>query len=96
VDGQWLRRAGVREWTELPLWRDRPGTWRVDAARAAAAGLRCRPLEQTVAETWSWMTSGAVLLEHVRQADHGLSPDREAAVLAGWRQAVAAESGRAG
>ena len=32
------RRHGVRQWTELPLWREPAGTWTVDAARAHQQG----------------------------------------------------------
>ncbi|MEV6980605.1 hypothetical protein AB0M95_05010 [Sphaerisporangium sp. NPDC051017] len=31
-----LRAQRVPQWTELPLWRPYPGTWRVDAAHARA------------------------------------------------------------
>jgi 2'-hydroxyisoflavone reductase len=47
-----LLAAGVRPWTELPLWmpaQPYPGTWRVGTERAQAAGLRCRALSDTVA-----------------------------------------------
>jgi nucleoside-diphosphate-sugar epimerase len=53
--------AGVEPWTELPLWapeRDMPGTWRVATARAHAAGLRCRPVADTVADVWAWLQAG--------------------------------------
>ena len=51
VDPGWLTQHGVREWTELPLWRTRAGVWRVNSSHAQAAGLRCRPLRQTIADT---------------------------------------------
>jgi nucleoside-diphosphate-sugar epimerase len=73
---------GVKQWTELPLWRTSPGAWAVDASAARAAGLWCRPLTQTVADTWSWLSSGGAPVEHPRWADHGISPEREAAILA--------------
>jgi 2'-hydroxyisoflavone reductase len=64
---------------ELPLWLVDPALeWadRVDVSRAIADGLRFRPLEQTV--------RGA--LEDAETTDTaGLSPDREAALLAAWR-----------
>jgi nucleoside-diphosphate-sugar epimerase len=56
-----LLAAGVEPWTELPLWapaQTMPGTWRVDAERAAAAGLRCRPVAETVADVWAWLRDG--------------------------------------
>jgi nucleoside-diphosphate-sugar epimerase len=56
-----LLAAGVEPWTELPLWapeRDMPGTWQVAAERAEAAGLRCRPVADTVADVWTWLQAG--------------------------------------
>lgn len=38
VDDAFLVAHGVRQWTEIPLWRTHPGTWRVDASRASARG----------------------------------------------------------
>lgn len=84
VDGDWLIGQGVREWTELPLWREAPGTWAVDSSRAQRAGLDCRPISETVADTWRWLSEGGRAVEHKRMAEHGLTPDREAEVLAAW------------
>ncbi|MDT0319282.1 NAD-dependent epimerase/dehydratase family protein [Streptomyces millisiae] len=77
-----LLAAGVRQWTELPLWRAAPGSWRVDASRAQAAGLTCRPLAETVADTWAWLQGGGMPVEHPRWGEHGIAPEREAAILA--------------
>ena len=35
-----------------------PGTWAVGTERAQAAGLRCRPVAETVADTWAWLRDG--------------------------------------
>ncbi|WP_181860899.1 NAD-dependent epimerase/dehydratase family protein [Streptomyces diacarni] len=72
----------VRQWTELPLWRTHAGVWRIDSTRAQAAGLVCRPLADTVADTWAWMTEGGTPVEHPRWAEHGISPEKERAILA--------------
>jgi hypothetical protein len=77
-----LTAHGVREWTELPLWRTAKGTWAVDSTRARAAGLVCRPIAQTVADTWEWLTSGSVPVEHPRGDDHGIDPDKERGIVA--------------
>ncbi|GAB2872640.1 NAD-dependent epimerase/dehydratase family protein [Streptomyces mayteni] len=82
VPDEVLLAAGVRQWTELPLWRAAPGSWRVDASRAAAAGLVCRPLAETVADTWAWLQDGGLPVEHPRWGEHGIAPEREAAILA--------------
>ncbi|MEW2132982.1 NAD-dependent epimerase/dehydratase family protein [Streptomyces sp. NPDC005435] len=73
---------GVRQWTELPLWRTNTGVWNVDSSGAQVAGLRCRPLTETVRATWEWTQSGGVPVEHPRWAEHGISPEKEAAILA--------------
>ncbi|KNB52359.1 NAD-dependent epimerase/dehydratase family protein [Streptomyces caatingaensis] len=53
--------AGVEPWTGLPLWLPdgpvREGIYEGNAELAHAAGLRCRPVEETVADTWAWLRS---------------------------------------
>jgi nucleoside-diphosphate-sugar epimerase len=84
VDSGWLIEQGVRQWTELPMWRTAPGTWAIDPSRAEAAGLACRPLLETVADTWAWISGGGQPVVSERRALHGLDPDREAALLERW------------
>lgn len=72
----------VQQWTELPLWRTHPGVWNIDSTRAQEAGLRCRPLAETVADTWSWLQSGQAPVEHPRWAEHGIAPEKESVLLA--------------
>jgi len=80
VDDAFLSGAGVGEWMELPLWVDTTNEdsrrfLEVDTSRAVAAGLTLRPLDETVAAT----------LEHARPVDGvGLTPEREAELLAAW------------
>lgn len=77
-----LAAHGVQQWTELPLWRTHPGVWDVDSRRAVEAGLRCRPLKETVQDTWAWLEADGRPVPHPRWAEHGINPDREAAILA--------------
>ena len=58
VPDEQLLAQGVRQWSEIPLWRTFPGVWRVDSAAAHAQGLSCRPLAATVDDTWAWMQDG--------------------------------------
>ena len=58
VDDHWLSAQDVTPWTEIPLWRTAPGAWAVSSERAAQAGLACRPLPDTVSDTWDWMSAG--------------------------------------
>lgn len=87
IDDDALLEAGVEPWTELPLWapRSMAGCWAVDASRAEAAGLRCRPVEETIADVWAWLADGGAERLPDWQADHrarGMAPERERELLA--------------
>jgi nucleoside-diphosphate-sugar epimerase len=61
VPDERLQAIEVEPWVELPLWLPAaafPGTWQVGTERAQAAGLRCRPIAETVADVWSWLREG--------------------------------------
>jgi 2'-hydroxyisoflavone reductase len=77
-----LLACGVRQWSEMPLWRTFPGVWQVDSAAAHAQGLECRPLAETVFDTWSWMQSDSPETGDERANEIGISPDRELRILA--------------
>ncbi len=84
TDEKWLVDQRITQWTELPLWRTYQGAWAVDAQRARAAGLICRSLAETVADTWEWLTAGGAAIAHERAGELGISPERELAVLQAW------------
>ncbi len=78
VDDAFLLEQGVGEWMELPLWlaaADSAGVHQADVSRAVSAGLRFRPVSDTLRDT----LAKASLVDGV-----GLSPEREAALLAAW------------
>lgn len=54
-----LEVAGVTGWTDLPIWvppsGEMAGLHDGDVTAAYAAGLRCRPVLETVADTWAWV-----------------------------------------
>jgi nucleoside-diphosphate-sugar epimerase len=81
VPDEQLLAQGVRQWSEIPLWRTFPGVWRVDSAAAAARGLSCRPLAETVADTWTWMQEGHASGGDERAAEIGISREREQRIL---------------
>ena len=57
VDDSTLTGAGVRPWSELPLWLPGAryaGLLRADVTRALATGLALRPLEETARDTLGW------------------------------------------
>lgn len=82
VPDEELLASGVRQWSEMPLWRTFPGVWRVDSAAALGAGLTCRPLAATVADTWSWMQRSGEVFEDARASEIGISLERERQILA--------------
>ncbi|HEU5265045.1 MAG TPA: type II toxin-antitoxin system prevent-host-death family antitoxin, partial [Jatrophihabitans sp.] len=60
VHGEWLAEQDVAAWTEVPLWvpaAEGPSVFAHDNSAAQAAGLRWRPLADTVADTWAWQRS---------------------------------------
>lgn len=77
----------IKPWTGLPFWApDQPamaGVWSASTARAQAAGLRCRPLADTAADTWHWLCERGPADEPYRQGKIplGIDEDKEAAVL---------------
>ncbi|MFI1026903.1 SDR family oxidoreductase [Streptomyces sp. NPDC020951] len=81
--------AGIEPWTQLPVWVP-PGSdmhdalHAADVSRAVATGLSCRRVEETVADTWSWLRSiGGTAPQRPDRTRKGLDPEVEAKVLAG-------------
>jgi hypothetical protein len=55
-----------------------------DVSRAVAAGLRCRPVSETVADTWSWLQDiGGTAPQRPDRPALGPDPTVEAKVLGG-------------
>ncbi len=77
-----LLALGIRQWSELPLWRVHEGVWSVDSTAAQAEGLVARPLRDTVVDTWVWLNDTAERSEDVRAMDIGLSLQREREIIA--------------
>ncbi|WP_395360259.1 NAD-dependent epimerase/dehydratase family protein [Streptomyces sp. YH02] len=87
TESEALVKAGVAPWSELPVWLP-PGEMydamhAADVSRALATGLRCRTAAETVADTWAWLESvGGTAPQRPDRPQVGLSPEREAEVLA--------------
>jgi len=85
-DMEFLAEHEVRAWQEAPLWADPNGELAgvntYSNARSIAAGLTTRPLADTVRDTLVYWHS----LPEDRRATlrAGISPEREAEVLAAW------------
>ena len=64
------------------------GTWEASGERARLAGMRYRPLADTVRDTWDWLVHDAAARarppdETAPRAGIGLDPARERRILAG-------------
>ena len=89
VDPATIAAAGIHRWTELPGWippgDEYAGLHSTNVDRAYATGLHCRPVEETVADTWAWLvTANRVRPSSPGGPTIGLDPDKERAVLAAW------------
>ncbi|POX54815.1 reductase [Streptomyces sp. Ru71] len=79
--------AGIEPWTQLPVWVPPDGDLHdalhaADVSRALATGLRCRPVGETVADTWRWLRDlGGVAPMRPDRTAKGLDPEVEAKVL---------------
>jgi 2'-hydroxyisoflavone reductase len=82
ADEAFLLERDVKPWAELPVWipagdPDMRYFLQADVSRAVVAGLTFRPLEEAAREVPAWA------------GEAGLSPEREAELLAEWRKAAA-------
>ncbi|GAA1789880.1 SDR family oxidoreductase [Actinomadura chokoriensis] len=81
-----ILKAGIQPWTDLPVWLP-PGEahdtmHQANADKALAAGLRCRPVQETVADTWQWLQSiGGRAPQRPDRPVVGLAPGKEAETL---------------
>ncbi|MEV0261459.1 NAD-dependent epimerase/dehydratase family protein [Streptomyces sp. NPDC050617] len=86
TDPEKILAAGVTPWTELPVWLP-PGELHETihaggCAKAVATGLRCRPVAETVADTWTWLQSlPGPAPQRSDLPPIGLSPEKEAEIL---------------
>lgn len=79
--------AGIAPWSELPFWippSDKNGSvYSAQVHKAVGAGLRIRPAEETIRDTWAWMhdPAQAALDTDAPHPSIGLDPEKEAAAL---------------
>jgi 2'-hydroxyisoflavone reductase len=92
IPAEFLAKQGVAPWSDMPVWVPPAGEEaafaQTSAARALAAGLSIRPLGDTVADTMRWHLGRPAEERHKLKA--GLAPEREAVLLAAWREAARA------
>ena len=86
VAQDFLTEHGVEAWSDLPLWLapkfhpELAGFLSVDIGRAVEAGLRFRPLDETIRDTLTGAETTAAA---------GLAPERERELLETWAHAAA-------
>jgi 2'-hydroxyisoflavone reductase len=85
LPAEFLRQQKVEAWSDMPVWAgDELGLARTKIDHALAKGLTFRPLDETARDTLAWFKS----LPQDRQSKlrAGLTPEREAEVLAAWKK----------
>jgi 2'-hydroxyisoflavone reductase len=94
VSDEFLQEKQIGPWMELPLWIPPPlgDLHNAPIERALAAGLKFRPVEQTVAETLAWARTQHGAPAPVDSTGRvrpqgGLDPQKERAVLDAWKHA---------
>ncbi|MBL8753710.1 MAG: NAD-dependent epimerase/dehydratase family protein [Planctomycetes bacterium] len=83
---EFLAENKVQPYMQMPLWIPRDGRSVVDCSRAIAAGLKFRPIGETVRDTLQWARSERGDKPFART---GLPAAREAELVAKWRAQVA-------
>ncbi|MGH8100199.1 MAG: hypothetical protein ACREIW_02795 [Chthoniobacterales bacterium] len=81
-----LKQQKVEAWSDMPVWTGaESGLARAKIDRAVGKGLAFRSLAETARQTLAWFKS----LPQNRQSKlrAGLTPEREAGVLAAWHKA---------
>jgi len=78
--------AGIEPWSQLPVWLPAGELYdtlhRGDVSRAIEAGLRIRPVAETVRDTWAWLESlGGDAPQRPDRPRLGLDPEVEERVL---------------
>jgi 2'-hydroxyisoflavone reductase len=84
IPDETLQALKVEPWIELPLWLPEGYAWQVGTDRAQAAGLRCRPIAETVADIAAWLRDGGEDELNDWRAEHRpppMSAEREAELL---------------
>jgi 2'-hydroxyisoflavone reductase len=85
VPADFLEKQKVEAWSDMPVWTgEESGMARTNITRALGKGLTFRPLGETARDTLAWFKSQPQDRQSKLRA--GLTPEREAEVLAAWRK----------
>ena len=87
MPADFLAEHKVMPWSDMPAWFPPTGDEAAGALtpvdRALKAGLKIRPLEDTVRDTLAWHTTRPASEREKLRA--GITPERESQVLAAWK-----------
>ncbi|MGB8650357.1 MAG: NAD-dependent epimerase/dehydratase family protein [Mycobacteriales bacterium] len=87
VDQEEVLAGGAQPWVQLPCWVPEGGEFEgfmeSDTSAAIATGLRSRPVEETVRDTWSWLQRDGLPVQREDRPRHGLPETLERELLAG-------------
>lgn len=101
VDGDFLIERGVQPWQQLPCWvptsmEGYAGFGMMDCSKATKAGMKIRPIEETINATLEYYATRAPELEAERGEEFaqqwkqrvrgGLDPSIEVETLAAWKE----------
>ena len=80
-----IEEAGISPWIELPIWLPQDdeygGMQDADVSAAHSAGLTCRPMRETVADTWAWLQAEGDPEPRTDRPRLGLDPAKEKQVI---------------
>jgi len=84
VTPEFMLEQGIAPWTEMPIWisPDMYGFYGFDTSKARAAGLTCRPMSETVADTWTSILSEAQSVLPPGRIPPGINREKELNILA--------------
>ncbi|HEY0321972.1 MAG TPA: NAD-dependent epimerase/dehydratase family protein [Pyrinomonadaceae bacterium] len=92
VSDEFLLELEVKPWTEMPLWipkrYERAGFQATNCDKAIRAGLKFRPLAETILDTLAWDSKRSS--DAVRHA--GLEPEKERRLLRAWKEVKTKEA----
>jgi 2'-hydroxyisoflavone reductase len=88
VNAEFLEQQKVAPWSDMPVWipprGEEGGGNKINNKRALAKGLTFRPLSETARDTLAWFKTRPQDRQSKLRA--GLTPEREAEVLAAWHK----------
>jgi 2'-hydroxyisoflavone reductase len=98
IDSDFLRNdQHVKTFDNLPYWNpDRAGFARISSTKARAAGFGTRPLREAAKDAWASyqriVPADLVYPQKQYGFEWGISPERERAILAAWKQKMGSHS----